>query len=159
MVTNNTTKLIAAFFLGVLTACGAAVSADLVQNFIMNQSVDGPLELIVKNQNSGMYAITEIRAINDSGCAIDMGATGSNYSDPKDSTVAKNTGFLVSESTCDGMVIKSNKGPLTLAAHESGNIIIREDDRCPTKPGLCVDESGILWFVGKNGTMTVLANP
>lgn len=159
MTSKNLNILLCLF----LVACGGAAAAAWEAKVIhlWQDNHDGPLEVINRNTSSGPYAMTELRAGNDVGCHTDLGTTGSNYFDPGDQSIPRNTGFFVTESTCDGMLIKSNGGPLVLFAFEHGNVEIQEHDECPNTlhKGLCTDKSGVLWFVGKNGTITALANP
>jgi len=81
----------------------------IVKSYTSNH--DGPVELIVENKLKSENAMTEIRAIADR-CVMDLGATGSNFNLPHDKTIEANHGFLVSESTCSGMTIKANLGPI-----------------------------------------------
>lgn len=82
---------------------------QIVKRYTANQ--DGPVELIVENKSKTENAMTEIRAIADR-CAMDFGATGSNLNLSHDKTIQANHGFLVSESSCNGMTIKANRGPI-----------------------------------------------
>lgn len=67
---------------------------------------NGPLELVNRNTSNGSQAMTELRALNDIGCANDLGTVSSNYS--ADGTLSKNEAFIVAESPCAGMHLKSN---------------------------------------------------
>jgi hypothetical protein len=73
-------------------------------------SNDGPLELTVRNDSPGPYAMTELRAGNDGRCFNDFLVTGSNYNDPGDGTLEANEASIVSESRCTRMHIKANSG-------------------------------------------------
>lgn len=100
----------------------------------------------------------DIRAINDKGCVNDLGTTGSNYDDPFDidRSLSRNHAFLVSESTCDGMQMKTNRGDIDFITWEprsvmrltNGQLHISEAKACPPLnlptegAGLCVARGG-----------------
>jgi hypothetical protein len=94
----------------IVLIAGASISASaatvIVQQYIANNN--GPLELIVKNTSSGSSAMTELRAINDSTCANDLGVVSTTYS--ADGGVGANEAFLIGESGCAGLLIKQNNG-------------------------------------------------
>jgi hypothetical protein len=136
----------------------------------LQDSWNGPLEAIVYNQSGGTYALTEIRAINDKGCASDLGTTGSKYDDPSDRSLSRNHAFLVSESTCDGMQIKANRGDIVFITREppsamrltNGQLHILESKACPPlnlpKEGavLCVARGGAVWITSRRGSRQVV---
>lgn len=76
------------------------------QWFNMQKDVAGPLEMMETNTSASNQAMTEMRVLNNAGCANDLGVSGSNYS--ADSTLYANEAFLIGESTCAGMLIKQN---------------------------------------------------
>lgn len=154
--------ILISLFVGACGGAAASGSSLWVPKVLQlwQDAYNGPAEVIVRNVSSEPYAMSEVRAGNDVGCHADLGTTGSNYSDPEDPSIPANTGFIVTESTCNGMLIKSNGGPIELAAFDHGNVVIREHSGCPNvlNKGLCVDVNGSLWFVGKSGNITALAN-
>jgi hypothetical protein len=138
------------------------------------ESNDGPLELTVKNDSPGHYAMTELRAGNDSRCYNDFLVTGSNYNDPGDGTLEANEASIVSESPCTRMHIKANSGEIkftTVAPGKtSANLRLRDGvvhlaiadctraTHVPNTAGyLCGDQEGILWWVPVVGSRRALS--
>lgn len=74
----------------------------------IEETYDGPLEVVVTNKSTGANAMTEVRVLNDAGKALDLGITGSSYYDPLDSTLGPNEGFLVGESGLGEIKVKQN---------------------------------------------------
>jgi hypothetical protein len=128
---------------------------------------NGPAEFIVYNQSTAMYAMTELRAVGDV-CAHDLGVTGSGYNEPEGGLMPQE-GFLVSESTCNNMHLKANRGNIKLTTYdplgpggspitvqiEQGRIILPETT-CPAPlpaagVALCADASGQIWVSSKTG--------
>lgn len=100
-------KKLALVLLGVLIPTSVyALGPRIIQHF--KESYDGPLEIVNENTSAGPAAMTEVRTINNGKCAHDLGVVGTNYLDPADNSIKKNEAFLVSESTCAGMLIKHN---------------------------------------------------
>lgn len=165
--------IVATFILGLVIGCGsggggtAAAMAEVIQR--LSGSYDGPFEFIVENLSSGSGAITELRALNDVGCAMDVGTTGSNWN--TDLSLRNNEAFIVSESTCGGMTIKHNAGgriafslgasPVEVGEFNSnGQLVLRPVDCTGAAPNgggiaLCV-KSGQLLAVKSDGSTTVI---
>jgi hypothetical protein len=123
-------------------------------------SNDGPLELTVRNEASGRYAMTELRAGNDARCYNDFLVTGSNYDDRRDGTLEANEASIVSESRCARMHIKANSGEIKFTTVAPGktsdnlqlkdgvvHLAIADCDRAMHVPNtadyLCGDKEGI----------------
>jgi hypothetical protein len=124
------------------------------------ESNDGPLELTVKNDSPGHYAMTELRAGNDARCYNDFLVTGSNYDDRRDGTLEANEASIVSESRCARMHIKANSGEIKFTTVAPGktsdnlqlkdgvvHLAIADCDRAMHVPNtadyLCGDKEGI----------------
>jgi len=139
-------------------------------------SNDGPLELTVRNDSSGNYAMTELRAGNDGRCFNDFLVTGSNYSDAGDGTLAVNEAAIVSESRCARMHIKANSGEIKFTTVSPGtispNIQLKDGvvhiavadcahaAHLPNTAGyLCGDQTGILWWVPVHGYPRTVTPP
>lgn len=168
------TFIASAFILGLIIGCGsggggtAAAIAEVVQR--LTGAYDGPYEFIVENLSSGTGAITELRALNDVGCAMDVGTTGSNWA--TDLSLLPNEAFVVSESTCGGMTLKHNAdgriafslgaSPVEVASFNSDGQLTLRPVNCgasiPTGAGiaLCVTDAGKLVAVKADGSVTVL---
>ena len=138
------------------------------------QTNNGPLELTVKNESPGHYAMTELRAGNDGQCFNDFLVTGSNYGDPNDRTLEANEAAIVSESACARMHIKANSGEIKFTTVSPGTISanLRLKDgvvhlavadcahaaHLPNTAGyLCGDQRGTLWWVPVHGSPRPLA--
>ena len=138
------------------------------------RSHEGPLELTVRNDSSGRYAMTELRAGNDGQCYNDFLVTGSNYNDPADGTLEANEASIVSESRCARMHIKANSGEIkftTVAPGKTSDNIQLKDGvvhlaitdcaraaHVPNTAGyLCGDKEGILWWVPVVGSRRALS--
>jgi hypothetical protein len=137
-------------------------------------SPDGPLELIVRNDSPGRYAMTELRAGNNEQCYNDFLVTGSNYDDPGDRTLEPNEASIVSESRCARMHIKANSGEIRFTTLSPGtishNIRLKDGvvhfavadcahaEHLPNTAGyLCGDKAGILWWVPVIGSPRTLS--
>lgn len=137
---------------------------------VLQESWNGPLEAMVSNQSGGTYAMTEIRAINDKGCANDLGTTGSNYDDPSDRSLSRNRAFLVSESTCDGMQIKANRGDIEFITWLPPRPCVSQTDNCTFRKSTpvhhktsrqreqcCVwQEGGAVWITSRRGSRQLI---
>jgi hypothetical protein len=99
-------NLVVAIFTGLIPSSLMAVPPYYIQKW--TAAYDGPQEVVNHNTSSGSNAMTEVRTLNNGGCAHDLGVVGTNYSDPLDNSIKQNEAFLVSESTCAGMLIKQN---------------------------------------------------
>lgn len=97
-------KLIIALL--VLTASCFSIAAPPKQWIKLDADYAGPLEIMQTNTSTSIEAMTEVRALNNVGCANDFGVSGSNYS--ADATLKANEAFLIGESTCAGMLFKQN---------------------------------------------------
>ena len=138
-------------------------------NALAAETHNGPLEMGVKNLSTGPWAKSEIQAINDIGCKMILGTTASAYDRPGNGGLRSNQAFLISQSECKDMHIKSNNGAIRLTswpglplAIEKSALQLPESRDCPTKVpanSLCVDRNGVLWFRGSKGTTTALAKP
>jgi hypothetical protein len=137
-------------------------------------SNDGPLELTVRNDSPGHYAMTELRAGNDGRCYNDFLVTGSNYNDPADRTLAANEASIVSESPCARMHIKANSGEIKFTTVAPGktsanlhlkdgvvHLAIANCERAAHVPNtagyLCGDKEGMLWWVPVAGSRRALS--
>jgi hypothetical protein len=154
---------------------GERASPWVIQNVLgpLVGSNDGPLEFTTKNDSSGRYAMTEVRAGNDGRCFNDFLVTGSNYNDPGDGTLEANEASIVSESPCTRMHIKANSGEIkftTVAPGKTSDNIQLKDGvvhlaiadcaratHVPHSAGyLCGDKEGMLWWVPVVGSRRAL---
>lgn len=91
--------------LAIVISC-PAIAVTPKQWIKLDANYAGPLEIMQTNASTSSEAMTEVRAINNTGCAHDFGVAGGNYS--ADVTLLANEAFLIGESTCAGMLIKQN---------------------------------------------------
>jgi hypothetical protein len=155
---------------------GERVATWIARNVLepMVGSYDGPLELTVKNDSLGPYAMTELRAGNDDQCYNDFLVTGSNYGDLGDGTLERNEASIVSESRCARMHIKANSGEIKFTTVSPGtistNIRLKDGvvhfavadcanvEHLPNTAGyLCGDKAGVLWWVPVIGSPRTLS--
>lgn len=166
MKNNNAFKVagivIVSATVSLAVSAAVPITAKVIARYV--DSADMPLELIVQNNSRGSLAMTEVRALGNAkppgSCAMDLGVTGTEWDNPADRTLGANEAFLVGESTCNGMHIKSNNGLLKLSTTsdtetlktmvlQNGRLFFPETEDCGpemTRPAsgavLCAAESG-----------------